>query len=273
MGNTAADARFEFGRNWEHFLRVLDEERVMAAEKSLCGMLQMENLDGKSFLDIGCGSGLSSLAAMRRGCARTHSFDYDTHSVACTLELKRRHFPDATNWIIERGDVMNREYLTSLGRFDIVYAWGSLHHTGALWRALENSVACVAPGGVLMVAIYNDQGWLSRFWTLEKKLYNRGAAWRSVMCGLFLPGFVAAGFAADISKGKNPVRRYREYKNGRGMSYLHDVVDWIGGYPFEVASRERVIEFLGAQGLTLRNLRSCGRKLGCNEFVMTNRGG
>ena len=85
--------RFEFGSNWEGFLNLLDDERIHLAEKSLKHMLEVEDLQGKTFLDVGSGSGLFSLAA-RNLCAQVLSFDYDPKSVACTSELQKRYFPD-----------------------------------------------------------------------------------------------------------------------------------------------------------------------------------
>ena len=53
----------------------------------------------------------------------------------------------------------------------------------------------------------------------------------------------------------------------RGMSYWHDLIDWIGGYPFEVAKPEQVFEFMRLRGFQLERLKTCGGGLGCNEFV------
>lgn len=115
------DLRFAFGDNWARFPTVLDDERIEEAERSLREMLQVERLDGKRFLDIGSGSGLPSLAARRLG-AKVHSFDYDPQSVACTVELRRRYFPEDTHWVVERGSALDGSYLESLGTFDIVYS-------------------------------------------------------------------------------------------------------------------------------------------------------
>ena len=153
--------RFEFGKNWSQFLTVLDDKRIARAEQSLQEMLEVDDLFGKRFLDIGSGSGLFSLAARRLG-ASVHSFDYDPQAVACTTELKRRYFPGDGMWTIEEASVLDREYLASLGKFDIVYSWGVLHHTGAMWDALENVCLNVAPGGRLFISIYNDQGRTSK---------------------------------------------------------------------------------------------------------------
>src|SRR6267143_2607810 len=159
--------RFAFGENWARFLALLDDQRIRDAEESLQSKLEVENLAGKSFLDVGSGSGLFSLAARRLG-ARVHSFDYDPQSVACTEELKRRYFLDDGNWVVEEGSVLDRDYLASLGAFDIVYSWGVLHHTGSMWQALENVVPIVKPGGILFIAIYNDQGKRNRRWRSVK---------------------------------------------------------------------------------------------------------
>ena len=149
--------RFQFGRNWRRFLTVLDEDRIARAERSLTDMLEMEGLEGKRFLDIGCGSGLFSLAARRLG-ATVYSFDYDPQSVACALDLKLRYFPVDPDWVVAEGSVLNHRHLTTLGKFDIVYAWGVLHHTGDMAAALKNVCDLVAPKGKLFLAIYNDQG-------------------------------------------------------------------------------------------------------------------
>jgi SAM-dependent methyltransferase len=233
-------------------------------------MLEVNDLRGLRLLDIGCGSGLSSLAARRLG-ARVHSFDYDPESVACTLDLRRRLFPQDSDeseaWAVEQGSVLDESYLRSLGQFDTVYAWGVLHHTGAMWKALENATIPLASGGTLFISIYNDQGGHSRRWRALKRLYNRLPA------GLRFP--VAASVAAhqwwrptvkDFLRLR-PFSTWRSYSSQRGMSAWRDVVDWVGGYPFEVAKPEEIFDFYRKRNCELIKLKTCRGNSGCNEFV------
>src|SRR5215218_10426973 len=150
--------RFAFGENWARFLRVLDEDRVAEAERSLVEVVGREEIAGRRWLDIGSGSGLFSLAAARLGAASLHSFDFDADSVACTRELRQREGVSEDRWTVERGSALDGAYLRGLGQFDLVYSWGVLHHTGDLWTAFDRAAEAVAAGGVLFIAIYNDQG-------------------------------------------------------------------------------------------------------------------
>lgn len=262
----ARGERFEFGANWHSFLRTLDEDRIAQAEISLAALLGTGDLHGRTFLDIGSGSGLSSLAARRRGAIVT-SFDYDPQSVGCTMELKRRYFPNDPDWHIGPGSALDPEYLTGLGQFDIVYSWGVLHHTGAMWRGIELAAERVAAGGALALAIYNDQGAWSNRWRRIKRFYCSGTMARALVVGTIVPYWVLRGFIADLVWGRNPVKHYTEYRHSRGMSLWHDWLDWLGGYPFEVAKPEAILEVLRTRGFRLEGLTTCGGSIGCNEYL------
>lgn len=264
--------RFAFGENWSRFLRLLDDGRIELAETSLKRMLGVETLNGKSFVDIGSGSGLFSLAARRLG-ARVHSFDFDPNSVACTAELRRRYFPDDSNWRVEEGSALDRSYIDTLGRFDIVYSWGVLHHTGSMWEGLENAASLVAPGGQLYIAIYNDQGRSSRIWTQVKRAYVKAPG--PLKWGVLLPAMLrlwGPSTVRDLARGK-PFHSWRTYRTRsvRGMDAWRDVVDWVGGYPFEVAKPEEILDFYRQRGFELRRMTTCAGGHGCNEFVFAAR--
>ncbi|HZL83917.1 MAG TPA: class I SAM-dependent methyltransferase [Candidatus Krumholzibacteria bacterium] len=267
MTEAGAAPRFAFGKNWQHFLGRLDDDRIAKAARSVQAFLPAASISGKTWLDIGSGSGLSSLVATRLGCSRVHSFDYDTDSVECTREMKRRYFADAPHWCIERGSVLDRDYLDALGTWDIVYAWGVLHHTGSMWTALGNAADRVSPGGLLWIAIYNDQGGISVRWRKIKSLYNRSRWGRALVLGTCIPYFALRGLVGDLLRRQDPTRRYRNYRQGRGMSVLHDWIDWLGGSPFEVATPEAILDFYRPRGFVLERLKTCGGSLGCNEFL------
>lgn len=263
----ARGARFAFGANWRRFLSVLNESRIRRAEESLLQMLEMSDLRGKSFLDVGSGSGLMSLVARRLG-ATVSSFDYDPQSVACTRELKRRYFPDDTSWQIGEGSVLDTAYMDARGRFDVAYAWGSLHHTGDIWRALDNVCRAVAPSGRLFLAIYNDQGPVSVRWRTVKRVYCSSWMGKVLVCAAIIPYWFVRGAVGDVLRVKNPLRRYRE-PNDRGMSPFHDWLDWLGGLPFEVAKPEAVVRFCRDRGFTLQNLTTAGGDIGNNQYVFS----
>lgn len=269
----ALGERFEFGENWSRFLDVLDDDRIRQAEASLCNMLGMESLAGKSFLDIGSGSGLFSLAARRLG-AHVHSVDFDPQSVACTKELRRRYFPDDVSWRVEEGSALDADYLRSLGVFDVVYSWGVLHHTGDMWRALENAQLPVKQDGQLFIAIYNDTGTQTQRWKWIKRTYNRlPRLLRSPFAALMIaPDEIKPALRAALTlKPQQYLHRWTRYDKNRGMSRWRDIIDWVGGYPYEVATPDEIFDFYRARGFSLTKLKCGGVGLGCNEFVFVRR--
>jgi 2-polyprenyl-6-hydroxyphenyl methylase/3-demethylubiquinone-9 3-methyltransferase len=254
--------RFSFGKNWKSFLNSLHEERIEEAEKSILTLLQVDNLKDKSFLDIGSGSGIFSLSARRLG-ATVCSFDYDPESVECAEYLRSKYFPDDNNWKIQQGSVLDEDFLKSLGDFDIVYSWGVLHHTGNMWKAIENVTSLVKTNGILCMAIYGDQGRKTKRWWKVKKLYCSGIFGKYLTCSIFVPYFFFRAVAASIIKRENI---FSKYKKNRGMSIVHDWFDWLGGFPYEVAKVEDIFHYYKDKGFTLQNI-VISPGLGCNQFV------
>ena len=260
--------RFQFGENWQRFLRVLDDERIRSARESFADVLGLADLRGKTLLDIGSGSGLSSLVARMLG-ARVRSFDFDPNSVACTNEVRRRYFPDDPAWVVSRGSALDGAFMSGLGTFDVVYAWGVLHHTGDMWRAIELAAERVAPGGRLFLAIYNDCGRESRRWWHLKRLYNK------LPGPLRAPYAVAAVFPYEVrhalgslvrGRPSEYVHSWTRYSSLRGMSRWRDIVDWVGGFPYEYASLQALKTFMEERGLTQTVARET-KGLGCHEVV------
>ena len=263
--------RFAFGENWRSFLEQVDSDRISEAERSLKQMLGVSTLRGLTFLDIGCGSGLFSLAAARLGAEAVRSFDFDPASVQCAKVLRDRLRPDAS-WTIEPGSALDDEYIGSLGQFDVVYAWGVLHHTGDMAHAMDNAAKTVAPGGRLFISIYNDQGRRSRRWCRIKRAYNQlpRPARTPFVCLVMAPSELRSALTTSLRFGPHAyIARWTEYKRNRGMSRWHDFVDWVGGYPFEVARPEEIFDFFTRRAFALERLATCGGGGGCNQFVFS----
>ena len=268
------ETRFEFGENWKSFLRHLDEDRIDQACRSLGTLTGMDDslnrpLAGKTFLDLGSGSGLFSLAAFRMG-AQVVSIDYDPQCVACTDQLRRRESAPDERWRIHQGSVLDETLMQSLGSFDIVYSWGVLHHTGQMHRAIDAATYRVAANGMLAIAIYNDQGAASRRWLAIKKTYHRlpkplRPAWVTMIASWYESKFALA----RLARGRNPLpfADWKKKKLDRGMSAWHDWADWVGGLPFEVASPDEIIGRLSKKGFQVAHQTTVGKGWGCNEFV------
>jgi 2-polyprenyl-6-hydroxyphenyl methylase/3-demethylubiquinone-9 3-methyltransferase len=264
------EPRFGFGENWQNFLAIADEKRIERAKDSLLSFFGMPDLKGKSFVDIGSGSGLFSYAAYLLGAKHIVSFDFDSHSVSATKSLWGQAGEPA-HWTVEQGSALDVRYLTSLGQFDIVYSWGVLHHTGAMWEAIRNTAALTAPGGLYCIALYNKVEGRSgsRFWLAVKRRYNQGSgATKKLIEWLYIGVYY---ILAPLSHGKNPLRFMREYGGARGMNWRRDVTDWVGGYPYEYASTGEVFAFMKKEfpSFRLENLKTVG-SIGNNWFLFRN---
>ncbi|MBZ5669420.1 MAG: class I SAM-dependent methyltransferase [Acidobacteriia bacterium] len=258
---------FSFGANWRRFQSRITEERVKNAARSLTDFLELENFEGRSFLDVGCGSGLFSLAASSLGAKRVISFDRDPLSIECCRRLRRR-VNDPPNWEIHQGSILDPDFTSGLGSFDIVYAWGTLQHTGKMWEALKRSAALVKPGGYLYIAVYNQvDGWLgSKFWLKFKRAYNALPRPGQLLVDM---AAIPIYFAARSLHAKSLVPDVQNYESSRGMYWRTDLTDWLGGLPYECATVEQVFRFVKAncRGLSLHNLKTTN-SLANNWFLL-----
>jgi 2-polyprenyl-3-methyl-5-hydroxy-6-metoxy-1,4-benzoquinol methylase len=258
---------FRFGQNWADYSKLVDERRIADARhsvESLCG-----DLTGKTFLDIGSGSGLFSVSALRLGAKEVVAVDIDEDSVATTRKLLTKE--GLENWRAERISVFELPDRIH-DKFDVVYSWGVLHHTGAMWRAVETAASFVKPGGTFAFSLYEKTP-LCGFWTQEKRVYRRLP---SPVQTILRWGYHGAWAAALVVTGHNPLRRWRE-GNERGMSIAHDAHDWLGGYPYESTSPREVVAFMDKLGFDHRQTVPYRIRLGglfgsgCTEYVFRKR--
>ena len=260
-------SRFGFGRNWKKYLSTMSDADIKIARESLLTMISDadDTVHGKRFLDVGCGSGLFSLCARSAGC-KVVSFDYDPEAVSCAKELKDRYYPGDSDWTVLQGSVLDKEFLTSLNTYDIVYAWGVLHHTGDMWTAMDNVAGLTKNGGTLCLAIYNDCGWRSRIWHGVKRFYNFNIATRVVTSMVFVPCRIGRMAISSIRQRTN---LFAAYKRERGMHIVTDLLDWIGGYPYEYAKWREVVEFYSERGFIASTVTPT-EGTGNHQFVLVH---
>ncbi|HWA08462.1 MAG TPA: class I SAM-dependent methyltransferase [Opitutaceae bacterium] len=264
MTATPSAKAFDFGENWSEFSdRALTPERVAQARTDFARLLQDVPLRSQAFLDIGFGQGLSLLAASSLGAA-THGCDLNPKCVD-VLQRNRRHFPDVPALpAVTVGSILDEQVVSQLRAigpregFAVVHSWGVLHHTGDLARAIRHAAGLVAPNGHLVLALYNRH-WSSPAWRVIKWTYVHSAHWvQRALVGLLYPVIYLAKWAVT---GRNPKRQER------GMDFYYDVVDWVGGYPYEYASRDEIVQMLERQGFQLVKLLPARVPTGCNEFI------
>jgi 2-polyprenyl-3-methyl-5-hydroxy-6-metoxy-1,4-benzoquinol methylase len=253
--------RFAVGRNWRRYVDgFLDDEKFARAQAQTSAFLRLGNLNGKRFLDIGCGSGLFSFVAHRMGAAEIISVDVDPDSMVATSRVFERA-GSPPNWHIMQGSILDREFLAGLPRADVVYAWGVLHHTGAMWDALRNAAELIQPGGLLHLAIYNKQeyetmrSWRGSYhWLRIKKIYNTGGPVVRLVLETWYKG---KDIVRMLIRLKNPLAEIWRYSSRRGMRWSVDTTDWLGGLPYEFVGVDEVFNFCQKElRLELQNLKS-----------------
>lgn len=251
--------RFGFGKNWKSFSERLRPEDYFGAKESLEKLIP--NLKDKTFLDVGCGSGLFAIAASALGAKEVLGTDVDPECIATSKKLVDKVYewdPKVRKDAIEfRTESILGENISS-ERYDIVYSWGVLHHTGDMYKAFDAIKNLVEDRGILVLAIYNRH-FTSPMWKAVKYTYVKSPQFiRKILIFLFL---IVKFFGVLITSRQNPLKRKR------GMRYYTDVVDWVGGYPYEYASIDEVRDFFKARGFVLKNCIKTAGFTGCNEFV------
>jgi SAM-dependent methyltransferase len=265
--------RYGFGKNWDDYIKKhFSNERVEISRKHLLSFLKQDDLKGKYFLDIGCGSGLHSLAAYRSGAEKIYSFDYDSDSVATTKRLKE-FAGNPSQWEVCQGSVLDKEFLGAIEPADFVYSWGVLHHTGNMWEAMDNIVGLGKKDSLYYIALYDYEahvnpapksmlnGWLfhissttPEFWLEVKQRYNQsGEKEKRKMELWYIWNFMLHG---TILAFPLLLFRFFGYKNSRGMALYNDVKDWLGGWPMEFAKRADVKQWAEKHGLEILTMKT-----------------
>jgi len=258
---------FDVGRNWEDFAtKALDPARVAQARDDFRELLGDITLVGKSFLDIGFGQGLSLLIAAESG-ARVVGCDINP-LCAEALSKTSRFFPnfDSTRVPVVIGSILTEATVVTLRTrpeasadgYDVVHSWGVLHHTGDMAAALRQASSLVGPGGYLILAIYNRH-WTSLPWKAIKWSYCRSPHWlQRLLVTLLYP---------IIWLAKLMVTAHSPAKQSRGMDFYYNVVDWVGGYPYEYASIGELVGLVEALGYRCEKCLPAQVPTGCNQFI------
>ncbi|MDQ6761437.1 MAG: class I SAM-dependent methyltransferase [Bacteroidota bacterium] len=253
---TDVQHHFGFGKNWYDFKNTIDEESINKARENLEKLITKEEIKGKTFLDIGSGSGIHSLAALLNGAAYVYSIDIDDHSVFAT-EATIKNFYKGNNYHVGKRSIFDKG-IENLEKFDIVYSWGVLHHTGLMHKAIDIAADLVASDGKLILALYSKT-LLCRVWKVEKKYYTMAPEWIKKSMRAIFKFIVRLDLAR---KGKNYKEFIFNYKNKRGMSFNHDVHDWLGGYPYESITEKTLTTLLRDKGFEVMRLIPYEGKIG-----------
>lgn len=239
---------FSFGENWRDFVEHMPDEAIERARSDIEEWLGPTGVAGKTVLDIGCGSGIHSLCFHMLRAKEIVSLDVDPHSVETTQLLWERA-GRPSNWKILHGSVLDHDFVNQLGKHEIVYSWGVLHHTGGMWQAINNACTRVREGGRFWIALY-VKGPKYPQHLRQKQQYNRSS---SLGKKLMVWKYIFDLMRERRRLGMNPFAW--NIRDGRGMDTYHDIIDWLGGLPYEVASREEVVEFCGERGLVPEKIK------------------
>lgn len=267
----AIESHFKFGENWSSYSDLINEDRIRSSVEGLQKLLGDNGVLEKRFLDIGCGSGLHSFAALLLGAKEIVATDLDSDSVKTTEKVLAKHGAGKPYRVMRISVFDLPDQLKP--DFDVVYSWGVLHHTGAMVEAISRAAAMVVPNGLFVFALYRKTPYCG-LWRAEKKWYSKASLRQQEIARTIYILFFRLGLCLT---GRSFKRYVAEYKKMRGMEFLHDVHDWLGGYPYESISPPEVDRLLREHGFALvRRFTRPGLTAvlgsGCDEYVYQKTG-
>lgn len=256
--------QFDFGQNWKEYSEnVLDNTRLNQARIAFDELTHDISFEGKTFVDIGFGQGMSLIIATEKaektvGCDINPKCDQVLKANQKVFSKSTKEIPTVVGSILEPKVVEAILAKNNDEKYDIVHSWGVLHHTGDMMAAVKHATSLVKPNGYFILAIYNRH-WSSLPWLFIKWAYCKSPKFiQKLFIGIFYPIIWLAKF---LVTGKNP--NIKE----RGMDFYYDVVDWVGGYPYEYASIDEMNIIMKNFGFKCLKSVSPPTPTGCNEFV------
>ena len=237
--NLKEDGNFSFGFNWVDYAKNRVDETIINQHlrdlQEIYGSIEKRG----SLLDLGSGSGLSSLCFLKLRFSSVLSVDLDPFSIEAGQLLMSRFGESYKNrWSTAQANILDPMFVSqNAHKFDVVYSWGVLHHTGNMWEAIRNAASLVADKGIFHVTLYRSGG-----------LYTQHLRMKF-------------GFLMSDKEGKkrilfdylNLIEKTVNHsvfipKDHRGMNHFNDALDWLGGVPYEVADPEVLQAFLYSLG-------------------------
>jgi len=156
-----------FGYEWHRYAEMRPEYEEQFRDWTV--HLQPEDWRGKTFLDVGCGTGRNSYWPMTYGAAGGKAIDVDDASLA----VARRNLAPFPAMSVEKKSAYE---IDESDAYDVVFSIGVIHHLQSPERAIAQMVRAAKPGGRVLIWVYGYENneWIVRFFDpLRRALFSR----------------------------------------------------------------------------------------------------